>query len=375
MADYYELLEVPRGATQEEIKKAYRRRARELHPDANPGDAAAEQEFKEVAKAYEVLRDPEKRQRYDRFGEAGVGGAGGGGGDPFGAGFGVGDIFDAFFGGQSPFGGGGARRPSGPPRGPDLEVVTEIDFVDAVFGVQQKVDVRTAVACDACGATGAKEGTAPITCVECAGAGQVQRVRQSLLGQMVTTTVCPRCSGAGQVIADPCEVCSGEGRRLEDKTYTVDIPPGVDAGSTLRLQGRGAVGPRGGPPGDLYVQFRIRPHETFRRDGVDLHADLHIPVTQAVLGADVSFETLDGAEDIRIPPATPTGHTFRYRGRGVPVVNRAGRGDLHVHVVVDLPTDLDEEQEALVRKLAELRGEEVGTEGRGFFSKLRTAFK
>jgi molecular chaperone DnaJ len=371
VADYYELLGVARDASADEIKKAYRRRARELHPDANPGDAAAEQEFKEVAKAYETLRDPEKRQRYDRFGEAGVGG---GGGDPFGFGGGMGDIFDAFFGGQSPFG-GGSRGPSGPPRGPDLEVVTEIDFTEAVFGVQQKVEVRTAVACEACDASGAKPGTSPITCVECAGAGQVQRVRQSLLGQMVTTTVCPRCNGAGQVIADPCEVCSGEGRALDDKTYTVDIPPGVDANSTLRLQGRGAVGPRGGPPGDLYVQFRIRPHETFRRDGVDLHADLHIPVTQAMLGADISFETLDGPEEIRIAPATPSGHTFRFRGKGVPVVNRSGRGDLYVHVVIDLPHDLDEEQEELVRRLAELRGEEVGSEGRGFFSKLRTAFK
>lgn len=371
MADYYDLLGVSRGASPEEIKKAYRRKARELHPDANPGDAAAEQEFKDVARAYETLRDPQKRQHYDRFGEAGPAGAGG---DPFGFGGGVGDIFDAFFGGQSPFGGGG-RGPSGPPRGPDLEVVTELDFTEAVFGTQHKVDVRTAVACEACDATGASEGTAPITCVECAGVGQVRQVRQSLLGQMVTTAACPRCNGAGEVIADPCAECGGEGRRLEDKTFTVDIPPGVDANSTLRLQGRGAVGPRGGPAGDLYVQFRIRPHEAFRREGVDLHADLHIPVTQAMLGADVEFETLDGVEEIRIPPATPTGHSFRFRGKGVPVVNRGGRGDLHVHVVIDLPHDLDEEQEELVRRLAELRGEAVGNEGRGFFSKLRTAFK
>ena len=371
MADYYDLLGVSRDASPEEIKKAYRRRARELHPDANPGDTAAEQEFKDLARAYETLRDPDKRRHYDRFGESGPAG---GGGDPFGFGGGVGDIFDAFFGGQSPFGGGG-RAPSGPPRGPDLEVVTDLEFTEAVFGTQHKVEVRTAVACDACDATGASEGTAPITCVECAGVGQVRQVRQSLLGQMVTTSVCPRCDGAGEVIADPCEVCSGEGRTLEDKAFTVDIPPGVDANSTLRLQGRGAVGPRGGPAGDLYVQFRIRPHETFRREGVDLHADLHVPVTQAVLGADVEFETLDGTEQIRIPPATPTGHTFRFRGGGVPVVNRGGRGDLYVHVVIDLPRDLDEEQEGLVRRLAELRGEEVGNEGQSFFSKLRTAFK
>ncbi|MCO8129037.1 molecular chaperone DnaJ [Acidimicrobiia bacterium EGI L10123] len=375
MADLYELLGVPRDASQDDIKRAYRAKARELHPDANPDDPDAEHHFKEVAQAWEVLRDPEKRARYDRFGDAGIGGAGQpGGGDPF-AGFGgVGDIFDAFFGGQSPFGGGGAGR-SGPMRGPDLEVVTELDFTEAVFGAQHKVDVRTAVACEVCDATGATPGTSATTCADCGGAGQVRRVRQSLLGQMVTTAACPRCNGAGEVIADPCGNCAGEGRTLQDRSFTVDIPPGVDAASTLRLQGRGAAGPRGGPPGDLYVHFRVRPHDVFRRDGVDLHADLHIPVTQAMLGAEVEFETLDGTEAVTVPPATPTGHVFRFRGKGVPVVNRGGRGDLHLHVVIDLPRDLTEEQEELVRRLAELRGEPVAEETRGFFTKLRTAFK
>lgn len=375
MSDFYELLGVSRDASADEIKKAYRKRARELHPDANPGDAEAEQQFKELARAYETLRDADKRARYDRFGDTGNGN-GGGGGDPFGfgGGGGVGDIFDAFFGGQSPFG-GGRRGPTGPARGPDLEVVTELDFTEAVFGAQHKVDVRTAVACDTCEATGAQAGSGPTTCTDCGGVGQVRQVRQSLLGQMVTTGACPSCNGAGAIIENPCDDCSGEGRRLEDKTFTVDIPPGVDAASTLRLQGRGAVGQRGGGAGDLYVNFRVRPHDRFTRDGVDLHADLHIPVTQAMLGADVEFETLDGIEEITVPPATPTGHTFRFRGKGVPVVNRSGRGDLHVHVVIDLPHDLDEEQEALVRQLAELRGESVGTDGHGFFSKLRTAFK
>jgi len=372
MADYYALLGVSRDASPEEIKRAYRTKARELHPDANPDDPEAEHHFKEVAKAWEVLRDPEKRARYDRYGEAGVGGAAGGGG-PF-AGFGgVGDIFDAFFGGQSPFGGGG--RSSGPLRGPDLEVVTELDFTEAVFGAQHRVEVRTAVPCDTCDASGAAPGTTPVPCAECGGAGQVRRVRQSLLGQMVTMAACPRCAGQGVVIAQPCPTCSGEGRTLQDKAFTVDIPPGVDSSSTLRLQGRGAAGPRGGPPGDLYVQFRIRPHEVFRRDGVDLHAELHVPVTQAILGAEVEFETLDGVEQITLPPATHTGHVFRFRGKGVPVVNRNGRGDLHVHVVVDLPRDLTEEQEALVRQLAELRGEEVAADAGGFFTRLRSAFK
>jgi molecular chaperone DnaJ len=371
MADLYDLLGVPRDASADDIKRAYRKKARELHPDANPDDPEAEHRFKEVAQAWEVLRDPEKRARYDHYGEAGLGG--GAAGDPFSGFGGVGDIFDAFFGGQSPFGGGG--RPSGPVRGPDLEAVTELDFTEAVFGAQHRVEVRTAVACENCDATGAAPGSSPTTCGECGGAGQVRRVRQSLLGQMVTTAACPRCNGAGEIIPDPCTVCSGEGRTLQDRAFTVDIPPGVDSSSTLRLQGRGAAGPRGGPPGDLYVQFRVRPHEVFRRDGVDLHADLHIPVTQAMLGAEVTFETLDGLEAITIAPATPSGHVFRLRGKGVPVVNRGGRGDLHLHVVIDLPHDLTEEQEELVRRLAELRGEEVAAESGGFFTKLRSAFK
>lgn len=370
--DFYELLGVSRDASADEIKRAYRKKAREFHPDANPGNAEAEQKFKDVARAYETLRDDAKRAHYDRFGDTGNGG--GGGGDPFGFGGGVGDIFDAFFGGSSPFG-GGTRRPSGPPRGPDLEVQTDLTFTEAVFGTQHKIDVRTAVPCDTCEATGAAPGTSATTCSRCDGIGQVRQVRQSLLGQMVTTGACPDCDGSGQQIPTPCPDCHGEGRNVVDKTFTVDIPPGVDANSSLRLQGRGAAGPRGGPAGDLYVQFRIAPHDRFRREGVDLHADLHIAVTQAVLGAEIEFETLDGVETISVSPATPHGQTYRFRHKGVPVVNRGGRGDLYVHVVIDLPTDLTEEQEDLVRQLAELRGEPVSDEARGFFSKLRTAFK
>ena len=379
MADYYELLGVSRSATEDQIKKAYRVKARENHPDANPDDPEAESRFKEIGKAYEVLKDPQKRQVYDTYGEAGLGGAAGGGGaagDPFGFGGGISDIFDAFFGGAGGGGGGfgGGRGPSGPPRGPDLEVVAEIDFADAVFGVNHAVQVRTALSCDTCEATGASPGTSAQTCGECRGAGQVRRVRQSMLGQMVTTGACPACNGAGEIIPSPCDDCGGEGRILEDKTYTVDIPAGVDTGSTLRLTGRGAVGPRGGGSGDLYVHVRVKDHPVFRRDGADIHADLHVPVTQAILGAEIEFETLDGSETITVPPSTPTGKVIRLRGKGAPVVNRGGRGDLRLRVVIDLPTDLDHEQEELLRRLAELRGEPVA-QSQGFFSKLRTAFK
>jgi molecular chaperone DnaJ len=368
VADYYELLEVRRDAPVDEIKRAYRRLARQLHPDTNP-DPTASERFKEIAHAYEVLSDPEKRQRYDRFGPDGVNAGAGG----F-AGGGINDIFEAFFGGGSPFGGGG-RRTSGPPRGPDLEVVADLRFEDAVFGVKQHVEVRTAVACETCEATGAAPGTQPITCLECAGSGQVQRVRQSFIGQMVTNSVCPRCAGRGQVISDPCTECGGEGRRVEERTYTVDIPPGVDTGSTLRLTGRGAAGPRGGGNGDLYVHVRVQPHERFTRDGVDLRCDLPVSFAQAALGAHLEFDTLDGTEDLVIPRGTPSGREFRLRGRGVPHLERRSRGDLIVRALVEVPDDLTPEQEDLLRSFAEQRGDDVAPADAGFLSRIRSAFR
>jgi molecular chaperone DnaJ len=372
-ADYYELLGVDRNASQEEIKRAYRRLARELHPDTGHGSPESEARFKEVTRAYEVLKDPEKRRRYDTFGVEGVGANGSGAGaDPFGFGN-IGDVFEAFFGG-SPFG-GRSRGPAGPPRGSDLEEVAELTFEEAIFGCQKSVVVRTAVPCTSCQATGTASGTAPATCPECRGTGQVQRVRQSLIGQMVTASPCPRCGGAGQVIADPCRDCRGEGRRIEDRTYTVDIPAGVDSGATLRLSGRGAVGPRGGAAGDLYVHLRVAPHERFERDGADLLTELRVPYSQAVLGAVVPFDTLDGNEDLELPPGTASGTVFRLRGKGVPHLERRSRGDLLVNVVVDVPTELNEEEEQLLRQFAEMRGETVAEPTSGLFTKIRSAFK
>ncbi|MGQ0433634.1 MAG: molecular chaperone DnaJ [Microthrixaceae bacterium] len=366
--DYYELLEVPRTATADDIKRAYRRLARKLHPDTNP-DPTASDRFKHVAQAYEVLSDPEKRQRYDRFGPDGVSAGAGG----F-SGGGINDIFEAFFGGASVFGGGG-RGPSGPPRGPDLEVVADLPFDEAIFGTRHQIDVRTAVPCDSCEATGAAPGTQPITCLECAGTGQVQRVRQSFLGQMVTNSVCPRCGGHGRMISDPCPDCAGDGRRVEERTYTVDIPAGVDTGSTLRLTGRGAAGPRGGGNGDLYVHVRVQPHDRFTREGVDLHCDLPISFAQAALGAHLKFDTLDGTEDLVIPKGTATGREFRLRGRGVPHLEHRARGDLIVHAVVDVPTDLTADQEQLLREFAAQRGDDVAPADEGFLSRIRSAFR
>lgn len=286
--DYYELLGVSRSASDDDIKKAYRRLARELHPDANPDDVAAHDRFKEVSVAYETLRDPERRRRYDMFGPDGAR-AGGGGGDPFGdQGFGIGDIFDAFFGGQTA-GGFGGRPRGGPVRGQDMELLVELDFEDAVFGVRQAVNLRAPVPCTTCNASGAKPGSHPQQCSGCGGAGEVRRVRQSLLGQVVTASVCPRCSGAGQEISDPCPDCRGEGRRTDEKVYEVDVPPGVDDGTQLRLPGRGAAGPRGGPAGDLYLHIRVHPHPRFVREGQDLVAELPITMTQAALGAHVKI--------------------------------------------------------------------------------------
>lgn len=377
MADFYGLLGVSRDATPDEIKKAYRRAAREHHPDANQGDPEAEARFKELSVAYEVLSDPDKRQQYDLYGEAGVSGAAGG--DPFG-GAGFGDIFDAFFGGQgSPFGqggaGGGRRGPVGPPRGADLEQAVDIEFTEAVFGVQKDVTVRTAIACEICEATGAAPGTSPQGCPECAGTGQVRRVRQSILGQMVTAAPCGRCAGIGQIIPEPCGGCDGEGRKVDDRTYTVDVPAGVDTGSTLRLTGRGAVGPRGGPAGDLYVHLRVKPDDRFTRDGDDLSAIVPLTPAQAVLGTEVAFETLDGVEDLRIPAGTQSGDVVRLKGHGVPHVRGRGRGDLRVRYVVRTPTDLSDEEEALYRQLAELRGDAVAEHRGGVGRRIREAFK
>jgi len=364
--DHYQVLGVTRDADAGEIKKAYRRLARDSHPDANPGDEHAEERFKAVSAAYAVLSDPQRRLHYDRFGDEAS--RSGGAADPFG---GFGDLFETFFGG----GFGQGRRQRGPIPGEDLETVVELDFEEAVFGCERELSIHTAVACSACEATGATEGTVSRQCGTCQGMGQVQRVRQSLLGQVVTNTACPTCNGRGETIEDPCESCSGEGRVLEEQTLTVHVRAGVDDGTTLRLTGRGAAGPRGGPHGDLYVHVRVKAHAFLVRHGFDLLHRMDLAVTQAALGATLSYETLDGIETLDIPRGTSTGDVFRIRGSGVPYVEGRGRGDLLVEVVVATPTDLDEGSEELLRSLAAARGEEVAAPGAGIVSKIRSAFR
>lgn len=367
---YYDLLGVPVDATDDQIKRAYRRLARQLHPDSTGGDPEAEAQFKQVVQAYEVLRDPQRRARYDRYGPDGVDSPVPG--DPFGGGGGLGDLFDAFFG----MAGGTARvrGRTGPARGADAEVVLHLDFREAVFGARKDLTIDTVVPCPTCQATGARPGTTAIRCPECGGSGELRRVRQSILGQVVTAVTCPKCQGMGESVPSPCADCGGDGRRPQSRSLAVDVPAGVDHGATLRLSGQGPAGPRGGPPGDLYVHLSVQPDERFTRRGDDLLADLHVSMTQASLGATVTVETLDGHEQLALAPGTQTGTIVRMRGRGVPHVRGRGRGDLLVTLVVDTPTDLSGSQRELLRRLAEERGEPVGPASEGFVSRLRSAF-
>ncbi len=366
MADYYELLGVDRSASPDELKRAYRRLARQLHPDANPDDPAAEARFKEVALAYETLSDPQRRQSYDLYGEGGPQS-----GSSFGGGFG--DIFDMFFNGQSPF--GGQSGPTGPPQGENLEAIVEITLAEAVFGTTAPVEVRTAILCEDCNGSGAEAGTTASTCPDCNGAGQVRRVRQSILGQMVTAGPCGRCNSLGSIIASPCAACRGDGRIIEEQSYPIDIPAGVDTGATLRVGGRGAVGMRQGAAGDLYVRIRVAEDPDFERQGDDLVHRLHVPITQAALGATLLLETFDGEEGIELDPGTQTGTVKRFRGRGVHHLQGRGRGDLLVQIIVDTPTDLTDEESALLARFAELRGHVITQPEHGLLSKLRSAFK
>jgi molecular chaperone DnaJ len=364
VSDHYDVLGVSRDATPEEIKKAYRRLARQLHPDV--GGAESAERFKEVSRAYDVLSNPEKRRAYDMGGDPN--GTGGG----YGPGFGFSDIFETFFGG-----GAGQRGPATRMRrGQDALIRLDIDLAEAVFGAERELNVDTAVVCPTCQGSCCQPGTSPRTCDVCHGRGQVQRVARSFLGQVMTTSPCPTCQGYGTVIPDPCLECSGEGRVRSRRSLTIKVPAGVDTGTRIQLTGQGEVGPAGGPAGDLYVEVSVRQHENLTRRGDDLHCTVSVPMTAAALGTTIELQTLDGREEIDIRAGTQSGEVTTLRGLGVTHLRSGGRGDLHVHVEVKTPTRLDEEQEQLLRELARLRGEE-SAEGRleaahsGVFSRLR----
>ena len=370
--DYYALLGVRRDATGEEIKRAYRKLARELHPDINP-DPAEQERFKEVTAAYEVLSDPEKRRIVDLGGDPLAPGGQGTAGNPF-AGFGgFGDVFEAFFGGAA----GGARGPRSRVRpGADALLRIELTLAEAAFGVRREISVETAVVCQTCGGDGCAPGTSPRTCQTCNGAGEIQSVQRSFLGQVMTTRTCSACGGSGQQIPSPCPTCGTEGRVRARRTITVDVPSGIEDGMRIRLSGQGEVGPGGGPAGDLYIEVSEQPHETFTRDGADLHCTVALPMTAAALGTDLVLPTLDGEEKVDIRAGTQNGAVLTLRGKGVPRLRSSSRGDLHVHVEVRTPTRLDETQENLLRELAALRAEEVSVTSTraGLFSKVRDVF-
>ena len=369
--DYYGLLGVSPKASDDELKKAYRKLARELHPDVNP-DPEAQERFKQVTAAYEVLSDPQKRQVVDLGGDplASGGGAGPGfGGQGFG---GLGDIMDAFFG-------GGSRGPrSRRQQGADALIRIECDLAETAFGTNRELTVETAVLCTTCDGQGTASGTLPSTCETCRGRGEVQQVQRSFLGQVMTTRACPRCTGTGTVIEHPCGECHGDGRVRARRTLTVKVPAGVEDGMRIRLVGEGEVGPGGGPPGDLFVEVRERAHPDFTRDGDDLHCTVSVPMTAAALGTSLPLQTLDGEEQLDLPAGTQPDEVFTLRARGVPHLRGTGRGDLHVHLDLQVPTRLDDKQIELLRSLAELRGEErpgmTAKAGGGLFGRLRDAF-
>ena len=356
--DYYEVLGVQRGASDDEIKRAYRQLAKKYHPDLNPGDAEAEKKFKEVNEAYEVLSDSQKRSNYDQFGFEGVDGAPGvngaaGGGSPFG---GMGDIFEAFFGGGSPFGGGSTQRRNAPARGSDLRAELTLTFEEAAFGVRKELRITHEERCGECMGTGAKKGTQPARCTRCNGTGQINVVQNTAFGRYQSTRVCDQCGGTGRIITDPCPECGGKGRVRRQKTIVLAVPAGVDSGHYMTIPGEGDVGFNGGETGDLLVYFNVQPHPRFKRTNFDLHLEFPISFAQATLGAEIEVPTLEETVRYRVPEGTQPGTVFRLKGRGIQKLRGSGKGDLFVKVVVEVPKHLTPLQKDLLMDFEKAMG-------------------
>lgn len=370
MTNHYDALGVSRNATPEEIKKSYRKLARKLHPDVNDAPDAADR-FKAVTHAYEVLSDPQKRQVYDTTGNENGNSNGNGAGNYDGQGFAFQDIFETFFGGSGQSQGPSSRTR----RGQDALITVRVELAEAVFGVNKKLEIDTAVTCTSCDGDCCRPGTHPITCDVCHGSGQIQRPMRSILGNVMTLAACNSCQGFGTRIEDPCNECLGEGRVRSRRTLTIKVPAGVGTGTRIQLAGQGEAGPAGGPSGDLYVEMKVSNDPNFLRDGDDLHATLSVPMTAAALGTELTLETFDGEQPISIKPGTQAGEVMTLRNLGVTHLRGYGRGNLLVHVHVETPTKPDAAQEELLKQLAALRGETF-TEGKlvssgGMFAKLR----
>jgi len=361
--DYYEILGVPPNASQEEIKRAYRRLAMQYHPDRNK-EPGAEERFKEINEAYEVLSNPEKRARYDRYGADGEGFWG----RPF-EGFdfgGLGEIFDAFFGGTT-------TRRQAPQKGADLRYRLTLAFEEAVFGCEKEIEISRLEICDLCRGRGAAPGSKPIRCPTCNGLGEIRRAHRSFFGQFINVVTCDRCRGEGWVVSEACPQCRGSGRERRQRRLQVEIPAGVEDGTQLCLTGEGDIGLNGGPPGNLLIALEVLAHPLFKREKDDLILDLELNIAQAALGAEVEVPTLEGPHRLRIPPGTQSGTTFTLKGRGVPHLRRQGRGDLQVRVQVTVPTNLNEEQRQLLRRLAETLGTPVAEEEKSILGRLKDA--
>jgi len=370
--DYYEVLGVPRDASDEEIKRSYRRAAQRHHPDIDSSDGA-EARFKELNEAYRILSDRQRRTAYDTFGHSGVDAASAGGFEgAFGGGFGpFGDIFDAFFGG-APAGTRGRRRVVA---GADLRYDLTIEFAEAVSGVTREITFPTLVRCSVCDGSGAEPGSEPEKCPDCNGTGEKRRVSQTILGQMVNITACPRCGGEGRIVSTPCHNCRGEGRVREQRTIKVEVPAGIDSGQRIAIEGQGEAGPRGGPPGDLYMAVTVRDHPQLLRRGTELYYELAVTFPQAALGATVEIPTVEGTEPMEVPAGTQSGTELRLRGRGVPRLRNTGRGDLHVIVTVVVPPKPSKRERELLKELGEASAPAVlPKEGPTLVGRLRDLF-
>ena len=376
--DFYEVLGLQKGASDDEIKKAYRQMAKKYHPDLNPGDKEAEAHFKEVGEAYEVLSDPQKKARYDQFGHAGVDpnfGAGAGGYGGVDVDFGdIGDIFSSIFGGG--FGGGGGRRanPNAPRRGSDAAASVILSFEEAAKGCKKKVNVQRICTCGECGGTGAQKGTSPKSCPDCGGSGQVVRQQRTPFGVMQTQAPCSRCQGRGKIVETPCSACGGQGRVRQTEQVGVNIPAGIDDGQVISIPGKGNAGSNGGQTGDLQIEVTVRPHPLFERDGFNIWYELPITYAQAALGAEVDIPTLDGKMSFTVKEGTQPGDILHVKGKGIPYLNGRGTGELLLKVVVEVPKNLNAEQKKLLRAFEESTGDKNYQKRSKFFDKVKKGF-